>query len=314
MAPWREVDRNPERPKGLADLKITIGRETQNKKASERYVEVDISFDDGSTWSGLVPIEYRRTGLNLVAPATVQAYVVSIAPFLHSAKSGAWQAHQAAVWSKKTRADVTKPLFQLLLNLDWNCTAHNIQSSNPARRYQDLKDMGYTIATKTAVCSQCGGTRGKTFIRLLPLGPSSPSGYQSLSPNVTAYILRVLNHVDAYENRKSQCLLPDHKFPEIRWNQTTPRAPLKRITEAQVKQKFQLLTNQRNQQKREVCRDCFQTGHRGHPFGIPFYYQGGANWPSHVPTSGPSAETGCVGCGWYDLQAWRNALTKLISR
>lgn len=41
-------------------------------------------------------------------------------------------------------------------------------------------------------------------------------------------------------------------------------------------------------------------------------YAGGETWPDDVPRTGKSAETGCVGCFWYDMSAWRDALNKLI--
>ena len=81
----------------------------------------------------------------------------------------------------------------------------------------------------------------------------------------------------------------------------------------EMKRDFQLLTNQRNQQKREVCRSCYQTGTRGIVYGIPFYYHGDKNWDASYPTKGKKAEKGCVGCGWYDLERWRKDLIQKIS-
>ena len=84
------------------------------------------------------------------------------------------------------------------------------------------------------------------------------------------------------------------------------------MTEKDIKEKFQLLSNQRNQQKREVCRNCYQTGQRGYLFGIPFYYQGTSNWNPKIPRSGKEAQKGCIGCGWYDIQKWRTELLKKL--
>ena len=80
------------------------------------------------------------------------------------------------------------------------------------------------------------------------------------------------------------------------------------MTDEEIRQKFQLLTNQRNQQKREVCRTCFQTGKRGSLFGIPYYYEGTENWDTSIPQKGKEAEKGCIGCPWYDIQEWRRHL------
>jgi hypothetical protein len=80
-----------------------------------------------------------------------------------------------------------------------------------------------------------------------------------------------------------------------------------------IRKKFQLLDNQRNLQKREACRRCYQTNKRGTVFGIKYYYQGNENWPRGVPKRGKEAERGCIGCPWYDLQKWRKSLNQKVS-
>lgn len=86
------------------------------------------------------------------------------------------------------------------------------------------------------------------------------------------------------------------------------------MTDEEIIEKFQLLDNQRNQQKREICRNCFQTGQRGHLFGIDFYPVGNAEWDKEIPTVGKAAEQGCIGCPWYDIEAWRKAINTLLKK
>ena len=57
-------------------------------------------------------------------------------------------------------------------------------------------------------------------------------------------------------------LIPDHKFPEIRWDADTKGENSDNMSVEEIVSKFQLLDNQRNLQKREVCRACFQTNKR----------------------------------------------------
>ena len=85
------------------------------------------------------------------------------------------------------------------------------------------------------------------------------------------------------------------------------------MTDEEIIRKFQLLDNQRNQQKREICRRCFQEGKRGSIYGINFYYKGTSKWDSNIPTIGKEAEAGCEGCPWYDIELWRKKLNDLIS-
>ena len=84
------------------------------------------------------------------------------------------------------------------------------------------------------------------------------------------------------------------------------------MTDDEIKQKFQLMSNQRNQQKREVCRKCFQTGKRGSIYGIKYYYYGDENWDINIPQRGKEAEKGCIGCPWYDIAQWRSELLKKL--
>ena len=85
------------------------------------------------------------------------------------------------------------------------------------------------------------------------------------------------------------------------------------MTDAEIRQKFQLLDNQRNQQKREVCRKCAQEGIRGTIYGIKYYYKGTEKWDSSIPTLGKEAEKGCEGCPWYDIELWREKLNELLN-
>jgi hypothetical protein len=47
---------------------------------------------------------------------------------------------------------------------------------------------------------------------------------------------------------------------------------------------------------------------------LKFFYSGDENWPTDIPRIGKEAEKGCVGCGWYDIQKWRDSLNELIEK
>ena len=145
---------------------------------------------------------------------------------------------------------------------------------------------------------------------MLPIerGGTEGNGYETWSPTLRKRIIRVLGGFDVYECVTSPHCLPDHKFSEIRWDDDTKAENPDTMTDEEIRQKFQLMTNQRNQQKREVCRTCFQTGKRGVAYGIPYFYEGTEDWDSSIPTKGKEAECGCIGCAWYDLAEWRKHL------
>jgi hypothetical protein len=283
----------------------------KHTKASEEYVDVVFEYPEhGEHWEGSVPIEYRRTGVSAKTDSEIEDVLRGAYDAMNPEKRTQWLRTQDAYWSESNKK-VTRPFFDALKDSEWKCIGCQLpKNPNWARRVQDIKEMGYTIATHTKrPCPRCRKNTTQLIMLRIPRG--EPTGYESWSPALRSRILGVLKNWDAYENRVGTALLPDHKFPEIRWGADTREENLDDMTDAQIRAKFQLLSNQRNEQKREVCRNCFQTGVRGAPFGTKFYYHGGDKWPENVPKTGKAAEKGCIGCGWYDLQQWRAELNKL---
>jgi hypothetical protein len=226
-------------------------------------------------------------------------------------KRAVWLAEQKAFWDRSDKK-VTRPFFEALKDGAWKCQRCELPDNpNWARRFQDIKELGYTVATSTSrYCDKC--RRNTTQMIMLRLPRGGATGYEMWSPALRERIVDVLGHHDAYEDCvRRGSLLPDHKFPEIRWDEQTRAENADDMSDAEIRDKFQLLSNQRNQQKREVCRACYQTGKRGTPYGVKFFHAGDENWPKDVPKVGAAAKRGCVGCGWYDLKRWRDELNKL---
>lgn len=149
---------------------------------------------------------------------------------------------------------------------------------------------------------------------MIPLKRGGITGYETWSPQLLKRILKVLDNYDSFEAKQIQNgLLPDHKFPEIRWDEDTQRSSLEELTDEEIRHDFQLLNNQRNQQKREVCRSCAQTGQRGLIYGINFFYKGTNFWDTSIIEKGKEAEKGCVGCPWYDIEIWRAELLQKLT-
>jgi hypothetical protein len=295
--------------------KIENNGERTHSKASERYVDVIFEYKDGTIWNGSIPIEYRRTGVELTEQEDIEEYIKKAYDYCHPNNYQSWKQEQKEFWLNKAKAKITKEIFEVLTTFEWTCVSCQLPANpNFARRIQDLKEMGYTIATDTTKrCNTCDSK--KTHLILVPLPRGGVSGYEVWSPSLRKKIVDLLNGYDAYEGKivKKDNLLPDHKFPEIRWGRDTKRDSLEKLTDKEITEQFQLLSNQRNLQKREVCRQCYQTGIRGYPFGIKYYYQGEQTWSSTIPRSGKAAEKGCLGCGWYDLESWRTSLNSKLA-
>jgi hypothetical protein len=283
-------------------------------KASEKYVDVIFEYpQDKLKWEGAVPIEYRRTGIYAKTEQEIAELLEKTYASKHPQHKEHWLKEGKAFWDAANKK-ITRAFFEALKDGKWKCVYCQLPPNpNWARRVQDLKEFGYTLSTDTKrFCKNC--KRNTTQLIMLHIPRGSRTGYETWSPALRKKILTVLDNFDVYENRKATALLPDHKFPEIRWDEKTKQENPDDMSEEEIKRKFQLLSNQRNEQKREVCRNCFQTGKRGKPFDIPFFHEGDENWPKNVPQRGKGAEKGCHGCGWYDLKAWREALEKRIAK
>jgi len=291
---------------------IVILRRREHSKASEEYVDVIFKYPDSNyIWKGSVPIVYRRTNTFAETDEDIMKIVKSAYNAMNPKNIKEWLEEEENFW-QQSRKVITKSFFDALKDSEWKCVNCQLpKNPNWARRIQDIKELGYTIATNTKMfCENCN--KNTTHLVLLKLPRSKETGYEKISSTLRKRILKVLNNHDAYENKKGRHLLPDHKFPEIRWDETTREENPDDMSDDEIKRKFQLLSNQRNLEKREVCRKCFQEGYRGTPYGIEFFYEGNEKWPDNIPKRGKEAEKGCIGCGWYDLDRWRWELNKQL--
>lgn len=288
----------------LASSGIEVLEVTGNAKASEHYARTVFTQEDGFKWETVVPYYNRRSGLFLESEKDIADYIISLKPYFKSDAMSAWREKEKRKWESKG-GDVTKEFFFVLLSFkgEINFPPNN----NPQRRIQDIKDQGYTI----------GSIREGRFMRryLLPIPINVQMGYETFTEQFKQRVIRLFGGINAYEAKATAkgSLIPDHKFSEIRWDVETKGENPMNMTDEEIIAKFQLLDNQRNQQKREVCRNCFQTSQRGQLFGIDFYSIGGPVWDDTIPAIGKVAEKGCIGCPWYDIEAWRRAINEKLN-
>lgn len=296
--------------------KIVTGKMRKHSKAVEVYIDVEFHFSKNKVFLTSIPLLYRRTGTEILSD-DIENYLLKISEEVDPANWDNWKSEQTEFWKTKPKANTTKSFFDALSSsFDWCCVSCDFPiNPNWAKRIQDIKEFGYTLATDTnRSCLKCNNK--STQLILVPIRRGGITGYEVWNPKLRSKIISLLNGIDVYEAKagRKEGLLPDHKFPEIRWDAHTRRQSLELLSDEDLKSDFQLLTNQRNQQKREVCRKCYQTGNRGIIYGIPFFYAGTNIWSEDTPKQGKSAENGCIGCGWYDIDKWRNELTKKVNK
>jgi len=288
----------------------------EHSKASERYADVVFYYSSGQ-WDGSIPFHYRRAGLFLEDSTQIANLIKDAYEASKPQNARKWIDGEKRKWNQdRSGKTVTKPFFDALLSLRWSCVDSDLpKNRNWARRIQDIKEMGYILATHTHYpCKKCG--RNTTHILLIPLKVTTQTGYELITPALRKRIQNILGYYDAFEGkvRHTDSLIPDHKFPEISWDPKTRQKNLESLTDEEIRAKFQLLDNQRNLQKREVSRQIFQTGKRGTIFGIKYYYVGGEEWPRGISRFGKKSEAGWIGSPWYDIEKWRQSLNRDIER
>lgn len=220
------------------------------------------------------------------------------------------------------RARLQPDIFKRLRDRKWHCrdcASKGISSKQYAGGggIQGLQRgtksrPGLIIISAQATCSDCHKVKkcdrwtGKYQSATVSVG---------IPKKLQERILKLYGYEDCVEQRQRQAheLVIDHKFPMERWGEAELPNPLT-MTDDEIKKKFQLLkkdsSGNHNLLKSRACEYCLKYGKRAKPLGIDFYYSGTEEWPEDCPVSGSDAEQGCMGCGWYDFEAWRKALNE----
>ena len=216
-------------------------------------------------------------------------------------------------------------VFQLVSDMQWHCRPcgnKQVASDQYAGGggIQGLergtkKRPGLVMETKSDYCTTCN--KKTTWDRWT--GEIKEANAPANVPKrLVGKILEVYKYKDIIENRERQDheLVIDHRFPMERWGESETNHDIN-MTETEIRKKFQLLkkdmAGNHNLLKSRSCENCIKTGKRGSPMGIHFWYSGGGNWDEGIPQKGKDAEKGCIGCGWYDFEKWRNSLNQKLT-
>ena len=294
--------------------KIELVDEKLHPKASGKFLIVNFGY--GKKKRNEIPVVTvdDRLGIKITAPKKIAKQIQKCYNYEDPANINDWKKVTAEFRRNSGQRNKTERVFDALDKETWACNKHSFpQDLSPPERILQLRKNGLTIAAKTSrYCRQCKKNTHQSFLCRIP--PQSSRSDDTISEKLRKKIFKTFKNIDAYENKKElDKLLPEHKFPEIRWGKED-HSSSDDMTVKEIKAKFQLYTNKRNLEKREVCRKCFQTGKRGIMMGINFFYKGDGNWPKEVPKKGIDAEKGCEGCGWYDTQKWREELNKELQK
>lgn len=215
-------------------------------------------------------------------------------------------------------------VYQVLKDRQWHCReceyAHvgttQIAGGSGIQGLQrgTKKRPGMKIESGNHLCAKCGRQTRQDrwmghYLTAIP-APSMPESFASRA-------IMVLGSRDVVDNtsRPPNQLTIDHKLPMVRWNSKVAKrlGNFAAMTDRDIHQHFQLLrasngSLSHNLLKSRACERCFRTGRRGTPFGVVYFYKGGPKWK---PTDKKNPK-GCIGCGWYDFDRWRDTLNKRL--
>jgi hypothetical protein len=275
-------------------------------KTDNVFIEVQFDYPNGVFWDGCFPVFYPPKSLQFDdadLDLLLQDAYLQLAP--ESIDSNISKIKQR--WTGREDSE-TFHVFNTLLTGNWQCRSCGAGKINdqPAARIRDIKKNGFIIATKSKNCVVCKKKQYHDILLIFDLvGVKRPEFRKPISSAARSNIIQVLESTDVFFNsrRPAKEFVIDHKFPSQRWE--THETDNEQLTEQEIQDKFQLLTNQSNMLKSRLCDACVRTGSRPDFLGIHWFYAGGKEWVA--PKKGG---TGCIGCPWYDLKEWKIRLQK----
>lgn len=295
---------------------IVLGDIFEVSRTPDSFFDVIFKYEDGYTWNGALPIKLRYQGFEIgkdtpsLSKFAEENYGLLARESLEEwDKLYLYPAVENVLYGK----DTTNVLYALKSG-QWECRICGpVPNANaqPAARLRDLKQRGFCIATKNIRCENCNKSTFHDLLIKIPLfDESNVVKRYPIPTNLKKRIYTLFNYREACFFRKEspRNLIIDHKFPSDRWIEGET-LNTNDMSDKDIINKFQLLTNQTNMIKNRECAKCVRTGKRGIFMGITWYYEGDENWNGKTPYD----EQGCVGCPWYDLNEWKKQAQNKLS-
>lgn len=293
-------------------------------KMPDIFLEVEFTYPRTPIWTTYIPIFEKYQGINFTESPTedVVDYIVECYNNMAPSNASIWNSEENQYWNEHQRANKAKPLFDVINRenqyhlTQWlcrQCTDTSQVNSQAASRIRALKQThGYHIATKDFNCAVCGEITTHDFLMRIPRMAGNSNRRYTLSNSLRRRIKRLFNYTDACYDEQfsedSRNLTIDHKFPSTRWA-AGENPNFASMSDEDIRGKFQLLTQQTNLQKERFCSKCLNEGIRGNFFGIKWYSEGDENWRG----ANNSDELGCLGCPWYDFEAWKQSFNEYLA-
>lgn len=203
--------------------------------------------------------------------------------------------------------------FQLMSDLKWHCTKCELKSGQAKTWQVWRQEKGIQLAQdetgnwfKKMECCHCHQVTIHRRLLSTELVTNDLKARSSMPPEIAKRAKSIYGCIDEYSvrNEPANQLEIDHRIPQVRWDgdETNNRD----LTDAQIKEKFMLLSRANNLLKSRICEECKRTGKRGKGYkSIEFWYAGSETYDSSI---------GCFGCFWHNPTKWREEINKVVIR
>lgn len=203
--------------------------------------------------------------------------------------------------------------FETMSDLKWHCTKCELKSGQAKTWQVWRQEKGIQLAQdeeghwfKKMECPHC---RQLTIHRKLlstEIVVNDLKARSTIPPEIARRAKSIYGCVDEYSVRTEPAnqLEIDHRIPQVRWD--GDESDNRDLTDAQIREKFMLLSRANNLLKSRICEECKRTGKRGKGYKIvEFWYEGSESYEASV---------GCCGCFWHNPTKWREEINKAIKR
>lgn len=201
-------------------------------------------------------------------------------------------------------------IFEILSDLEWHCSEHELPWSQPAKALQMIRQAWYKMEQvganyeKRMFCEVC--QRKTPFRKLVSLEKEEESieRTKSLNTKLKERIIKLFWNKDAFLDYEPtwRKIEVDHRIPQVRWLEK--EEDYINMTDEQLLDKFMLLVREHNLLKSRNCERCERTWKRQSFFGINFFYEWDENY---------NEDLWCKWCWWYNPEKWREKLNKKIT-
>ncbi|WP_280536900.1 hypothetical protein [Halopenitus sp. POP-27] len=215
-------------------------------------------------------------------------------------------------WNPSSMTTKKGRTFDVLADGEWHCSECELSGSQPAAYIRDFRDEGFEFVSTTdgrgeydrRYCRTCDDET--THRRMKYAFPSAkPITRQEMPESFKKRVRELYDGRDAFDlSTPGGTPEVDHRKPRIRWDEPED-FDYESMSDAAVREHFQILSGKHNLLKSRKCERCVETGERPPFLGIEFYYEGGREYEDDV---------GCAGCGWYNPHRWREAVTDRLER